>query len=210
VTGDAASYVDPLTSQGVRKAVSSGLTTAVVANTILSTPAMTRTALAYGLDAEARTYLHLRDSAIRSLTAEERFPDRPFWARRAPSFLPVPGPDPPPPRRGVLKDAARRAPLERIRLGWAPGSRIEERPVVVRNILERRSVVTTDMLPAGVEAPGLELTALFPLVMRRGPLPAIVDEYLREVGRGRDARADVLRAIEELADTGALDVVIDN
>ena len=210
VAGDAASYVDPLTSQGVRKAISSGMTTAVVANTILREPALATAALAYGLGAEERSYLQFRDSAIRSLTAEERFADRPFWARRAAALLPVPGPEPPPPRRDALKDAARRAPLHRIRLTWAAGARIEEKPQVVRNILRMRTVVATAMLPAGVEAPGLDLVHLFPLVARRQPLPAVVDGYLAAAGRSRDERAQVLAALEALADAGALDLEIES
>jgi flavin-dependent dehydrogenase len=208
VAGDAASSVDPLTSQGVRKAISSGMTAAVVANTILREPALTAIALDYGLGVEERGYLQLRDAAIRSLIAEERFADRPFWARRSASLLPVPGPEAPPPRRDVLKDAARRAPLQRIRLSWAAGARTEEKPQVIRNILRMRTVVVTAELPAGVEAPGLDLAQLFPIVSRCALLPAVVDNYLAATGRSRDERALVLAGLEALADAGAMDVTI--
>ena len=74
VIGDAASYVDPLTSQGVRKAMSSGMHAAVVANTLLREPALDQMALAFGQAEEERSYRVFRDAAVRSLIAEERCP----------------------------------------------------------------------------------------------------------------------------------------
>jgi flavin-dependent dehydrogenase len=209
VIGDAASYVDPLTSQGVRKALSSGMHAAVVANTLIREPALTPVALAFGQAEEERSYRVFRDAAVRSLIAEERWRDRPFWRRRTTAVLGEPAPDPPPPRRGVLREAVRQAPLARLRLHWPAGARHEQQPVVVRNILRLRPAVVTQAVPAGIGAPDLDLEQLFPLVAARKPLPEVVDGYLALSGRGREARAEVLVALERLVDDGACDVVIE-
>ncbi len=209
VIGDAASYVDPLTSQGVRKAIGSGMHAAVVANTLLREPALADLALAFGQAEEERSYFVFRDAAVRSLLAEERWRAHAFWRERTPQVLGEPGPDPPPPRRGGLRDAVRQAPLARLRLHWPAGARLEQKPVVVRNILRLRPAVVTQAAPTGIGAPDLDLEHLFPLVAARKPLPDVVDGYLALSGRGREARAEVLVALERLVDEGACDVVIE-
>ncbi len=208
LAGDAVSWIDPLTSQGVRKAIGSGMTAAVVANTMLREPEMTEIALDYGLAEEERTYAFFRDSAVRSLLAESRWPERPFWRRRAADRLGAPGPEPPPPRREVLRTLARTTSIAHLRLHWSAGARIEQKPVMVRNILRMRLVVVTDATPAGVQAPELDLEQLFPLVAAGEPLPSLVDAYLSRIGRGRDGRAGVLTELERLVDEGACDVEV--
>ncbi len=115
----------------------------------------------------------------------------------------------PPPPRGGLKEAARHAPLARLRLAWAPGARLGQKPVVVRNILRLTPALVTTAVPAGIASPDLDLERLFPLVAARKPLPEVVDGYLATLGRGREARAEVLAALERLVDDGALAVFID-
>jgi flavin-dependent dehydrogenase len=209
VIGDAASTIDPLTSQGVRKALSSGMHAAVVANTILREPELAATALAFGQAEEERIYGVFRDAAVRSLLAEERWRERPFWRRRSARVLGEPAPDSPPLPRGGLKEAARHAPLARLHLAWAPGARLDQKPMVVRNILRLTPALVTTAVPAGIASPELDLERLFPLVAARKPLPEIVDGYLATLGRGREARAEVLAALERLVDEGALEVSID-
>jgi flavin-dependent dehydrogenase len=209
VIGDAASYVDPLTSQGVRKAIGSGMQAAVVANTLLREPALAGPALAFGQMEEDRSYEVFRDAAVRSLLAEERWRERAFWRGRTAAVLGEPAPDREPPRRVGLRDAVRQAPLARLRLHWPAGARLEQKPVVVRNILRLRPAVVTHSAPAGIGAPDLDLERLFPLVAARKPLPEVVDGYLALAGRGREARAEVLVALERLVDEGACEVVIE-
>jgi flavin-dependent dehydrogenase len=207
--GDATTWIDPLTSQGVRKAIASGMTAAVVANTLLREPAQAEVARAYGLAEEERSYAFFRDSAVRSLIAESRWPDRPFWRHRAEDRLGQPGPEPNPPRRGVLRGMARNVPLARLRLSWTRGARLEEKLVVVRSILRPRRTVVTATLPAGVRTTDLDLDALFPLVANGGlALPQVVDEYLARIGRGQDGRAEVLGQLERLVDEGACEVEV--
>ena len=63
--------------------------------------------------------------------------------------------------------------------------------------------------PTGIGAPDLDLEQLFPLVAAQKPLPEVVDGYLARLGRGREARAEVLVALERLVDEGACEVVIE-
>jgi hypothetical protein len=146
---------------------------------------------------------------VRSLIAEERWPNHPFWRRRSARVLGEPAPDSPPPPRGGLKEAARHAPLARLHLAWAPGARIDQKPMVARNILRLTPALVTAAVPAGIASPDLDLERLFPLVAARKPLPEIVDSYLATEGRGREARAEVLAALERLVDEGAVEVYID-
>jgi hypothetical protein len=82
----------------------------------------------------------------------------------------------------------RSTPPSRLRLRWAPGARLEEQPVVMRNILRLRPTVVSESTPAGVESPDLDLDRLFPLVAAGKALPAVVDDYLAAAGRRRERR----------------------
>ncbi len=82
LVGDAASTVDPISSQGIQKAITSALAAGVVVQTILTRPDQAETAIEFYQDREETTYrLHV-DSLARLYSREGRWSDQPFWKRR--------------------------------------------------------------------------------------------------------------------------------
>lgn len=81
VTGDAASFVDPLSSSGVKKALTSGWLAAVVTHTQLTRPAMGETARAFYDAREAEMYAGLLALTRRYLSGGGQ--SHPFWSDRA-------------------------------------------------------------------------------------------------------------------------------
>jgi flavin-dependent dehydrogenase len=83
LAGDAASFVDPLSSFGVRKAMASGWLAAIAVNTCLRRPEMIATALDFYAERERRTYAdHLRPMAGFFRDASS-FHQSEYWERRS-------------------------------------------------------------------------------------------------------------------------------
>ena len=83
LAGDAGSFVDPLSSAGVKKALASGWLAAIVVNTCLSNPSMRSQALDFFSTREREIEQHLsRESGVFLAAASSRH-RRPFWEERA-------------------------------------------------------------------------------------------------------------------------------
>ncbi len=182
LVGDAASFVDPLSSAGVRKAMASGWLAAVAVNTALAQPRLKEMALAYFAAREAETYArflaltrrHLRDGAPA---------DHPFWADRSA----VEGD-----AEAVSTDErpAVEAAFERLKaaptplgLRVGPEVRFATRPALTERqlVLERRLV--TERLPEGVRyLHGVDVVALVELAGEAQDVPGFYDEYRRRMG----------------------------
>lgn len=151
LVGDAGSFVDPLSSYGVKKALASGWLAAVVTHTALSDTALAGVALDLfdAREREMHAALERRSAAFFAEAAAGH--DHPFWTDRAEPGMPDATPLAPPEpavdtlRRdpGVLAafEALRRAPTMRLRRG----GRLEvvHRPAITarRIVLEARLVV---------------------------------------------------------------------
>lgn len=80
--GDSASTLDPLSSQGIQKAITSAVAANVVIQTILTRPDHTEPAIEFYQEREETTYrLHI-DSLARLYCRETRWIDQSFWKRR--------------------------------------------------------------------------------------------------------------------------------
>src|SRR5262249_10295234 len=127
LVGDAGLFIDPLSSEGVHKAMASAITGAAVVNTILQRPAMTGHAIGFYAEGQEATYTaHYHESA-RYYREEERWLDRPFWQRRSQAQFQVPSSKfqvPNPAQPGV------RQPQSISHVGWAPGVTIAPRAVI--------------------------------------------------------------------------------
>lgn len=87
LVGDASSFVDPLSSFGVKKALASAWLGAVAVHTALTDPAMTTTALEFFAERERMMYDRLqRQSASLSLVAAGAH-DTEFWNARSDALL---------------------------------------------------------------------------------------------------------------------------
>ena len=83
VVGDAASFVDPLSSAGVKKALASGWLAAIVTHTALSTPGMAGTARQFFADREAEVYANFLSLTRGYLHEAAEGQAHPFWSERA-------------------------------------------------------------------------------------------------------------------------------
>ena len=83
LVGDAASFIDPLSSAGVKKALASAWLAAVAVNTALRTPSMRAPAFEFFAAREQEIEQHYATESRAFLAAAAREHDRPFWATRA-------------------------------------------------------------------------------------------------------------------------------
>jgi flavin-dependent dehydrogenase len=176
LAGDAASFIDPLSSAGVKKAMASGWLAAVALNSALAEPRHKDMAFAFYAAREAETYAqflaltrqHLRDGAPS---------DHPFWADRG-------GPQPPTVEDRAMIHAAyehiRAAPGLRLRVG--AGVRFEARPALT----ERAIVLERHLVPPAGEAlrylHGVDMVTLAELAPGVADVPGLYDIYRRRVG----------------------------
>lgn len=91
LVGDAAAFIDPLSSFGVKKALASGWLAGVVVNTVLHAPAMQDAALAFFGARERTVAASFRHQAARYAAAVGA--DHPFWQARVADTAPADGTD---------------------------------------------------------------------------------------------------------------------
>lgn len=83
LVGDAASFLDPLSSAGIKKALASGWLAAVAVHTALARPAMRETALAFFASREAEVYASFRSMTERFFSEAAAGHPHPFWSDRS-------------------------------------------------------------------------------------------------------------------------------
>jgi flavin-dependent dehydrogenase len=84
LVGDAASFIDPLSSFGVKKALASGWLAAITANTILKTPEMRVEAMAFYEQRERAVVESFRQQTDRYAASATEDAVHPFWEARVP------------------------------------------------------------------------------------------------------------------------------
>jgi len=128
--GDAASSIDPLSSQGVEKALSSADEASLVANTILHSPTQTSELLVHHRAWERALFDAHALRGLRWYAGEARFTGAPFWSARAQALQDREPPDPGPlPERFVPSPTLTSATVWRRGdeiLHPSPGFRLEE------------------------------------------------------------------------------------
>jgi flavin-dependent dehydrogenase len=179
LVGDAGSFLDPMSSFGVKKALASAWMAAVVANTCLTRPEHGAAAIALFEQREqemAATYA--QESARYNADAAARFGTA-FWERRLEASS-----------RGSADDSELRAAFERLRtsralsLRLAPGVELGRAPEV-----RGREVVLEDgLLSPALSAPvryvrGVELPRLVRLAPEHGDVLQLLEAYNRGVAR---------------------------
>ncbi len=95
LVGDAASFVDPLASVGVKKALASAWLAAVVVHTCISTPDMSGVALEFFDSRERATWLAHRRHTAQYYREAATAHGHGFWSARAAAVGDVPGAVPP-------------------------------------------------------------------------------------------------------------------
>lgn len=193
LAGDAASFVDPLSSAGAKKAMASGWLAAVAVNTALADPAMAPAALAFYAARERATYReflaltrqHLRDGAPAA--------DHPFWAGRggdtgrgfadaAPGAASEPGAgSSPDDRHAVLAAYERLRAADRFTLRVAGHVTFAPRPALTDRAVVFEERLVTPLVPDGIRhVEGVDIVALMRATSGVHDVPGLLDAYARE------------------------------
>lgn len=193
LVGDAASFIDPLSSYGIKKALASAWLAAVAVHTALRMPSMTTAAFEFFAAREAEMAAALLAQARAHFTEAASTHTNPFWTDRA-AIVDLPGSAEPDVR--VLRDDDR---VQRAFAGLKarPGIalragatlRVETRPIVRGHLIVMEERLFPPALPGGVrflrdvDAAGLlalapahdQVAALFEAYNRRFPPVALPD-----------------------------------
>ena len=170
LAGDAGSFIDPLSSFGVKKALVSGWAAAVVANTCLKRPEMQEAALRFFEERERAIEDHYRQRAASWFQSGAG----PFWTARAAA---------PPPDTDAM--AAREA-LEKlkrhkwIRLERAPAVRTELRPRIQDREVVLQPALTKPGLSEAVDFLwNVDVLRLGDLAPEHRSVPDLYEAYCR-------------------------------
>jgi hypothetical protein len=184
VAGDAATFVDPLSSAGVKKALASGWLAAIAVHTVLARPEMGAAARQFFGDREAEMYtgyLALTQHYLHEAAGGEA---RPFWADRA--------------EQGDwdqrrARETGERAAIQSaydqlraadtLRLAAGPEVRVEARPAIAGSEIVMESRLVTPNDPTGTRfLYDIDVVALVELAPTCGDVGALYDACVRQVG----------------------------
>lgn len=172
LVGDAASFIDPLSSAGVKKALASGWLAAVVAHTCLVRPAMRDPAFAFYAQREAEVYAAFRDLTRRYLSDAAGGHEHPFWTdRREPLACAAD-------RTAVEAALARLRAVDRVALARGPAFDARPMPAVSgREIVLEPRIVSAEE-PAGVRyVADVDIIVLVDLAPSAGTVPDLYATY---------------------------------
>jgi flavin-dependent dehydrogenase len=191
LVGDAASFIEPLSSAGVKKAVTSAWRAAVVVNTCLSKPDMTGSSLDYFSERERDVYAECRRRSAAFFRDAAAAHDDRFWSSRAEALSTTPSQTGAASTSGELlaSDAGVRAAFDSLRsaeqVRLRPAATVRVAPVAT---IEGREIVERDgVILAGFERPlrfaaGVDLPALVGLTGECHDIPALISSYRSRVG----------------------------
>ena len=160
LVGDAASFADPMSSYGVKKALASGWLAAIAVNTSIRTPELAATATEFFSQREGAMYRSLREGLAVQVAGTGVGGGDGFWEQRARWLADRPGdagdantPDGPD-TEALRDDPEVRAAFHALRLGSGRlriGSRsTTQRPLVIGNRIRMAPALVTPRFPAGV------------------------------------------------------------
>lgn len=176
LAGDAGSFIDPLSSAGVKKALASGWLAAVAVHTSLTTPSMRAHALAFFSEREQEIERHYSRMSRLFLAAAAPTHPHAFWRDR--SDAPDVAADFDPVAVRTALDQIRSAPSVALRAGDV---RIEPRPRVSgREIVLESAVITDGGSIRFVN--GIDIVAVMDLSPRFSQVPDMFEAYCRAHG----------------------------
>jgi flavin-dependent dehydrogenase len=198
LVGDAGSFVDPLSSAGVKKALASAWLAAVAVNTALRKPSLRADAFEFFSAREQEIERHLSHESQRFLAGAAARHQRPFWDERSDQEI------------EEDKDAEQiRLAFDRLKARefWKPrmssSISIQARPMVRGNeIVLEPHVVSLDR-PRGVRyVRGVDIVALVELARASRQVPDLYETYLQRAGSA--ALPDFLFAVSTAVARGWL------
>ena len=193
LVGDAASFIEPLSSAGVKKALLSAWRAAVVTNTCLANPAMAEAASDLYVRREREVYQDCLRRSAAFFAEAARVYDTPFWTARAGY---APGADAAldidsegPSDDSLRRDASVRAAFEQLRADgevWvrpADALRFASVPTIDgREVVMREAVVVPGFESPMHYAAGVDLARLARIVSGGADVPTIIAAYQDNVG----------------------------
>jgi len=177
LVGDAGSFIDPLSSAGVKKALASGWLAAIVAHTCLKTPSMKAHALAFYSDREREIADHLQRESKRFLAEGASAHSHAFWDDRAERSVTLSE------ERGVGRafDQLRESDQLAVRLG--DGISIAPRPMIRSNEIVLEAQLVLPGVAQGVRyLNGIDVVALAELAPALRQVPDLYDAYVERAG----------------------------
>src|SRR5262249_51775711 len=175
LVGDAGLFIDPLSSEGVHKAMASAITGAAVVNTILQRPAMAGHAIGFYAQGQEATYTSHYSESARYYREEGRWPDQPFWRRRSQGQVRRPASGV---RRPDLENSGNPQSVSYVRL--APGVTIAPRAVIEGPYIALREAVVAPPYPVGVRfLQGVCVPTLLRTVEAHGAVATVIAAYLQ-------------------------------
>jgi 2-polyprenyl-6-methoxyphenol hydroxylase-like FAD-dependent oxidoreductase len=197
--GDAGSVIDPLSSQGVYKALCSAITAAAVLNTCLRKPELESAALQYYNDEERRMYDAYAAGAVAMFRVEQRWPERPFWKKRhALATWDIA----PRPFSNEIANAIESGRDNDRRLRVAAGVQAARRPTISGHFIEMAEYVVSPRFDYGYR--GLHAATILEMYRSFAEPRAIAD--VLNAGNARDA-ATLLKIVSYMYKEGLLEVV---
>ena len=173
LVGDAGSFIDPLSSAGVKKALASGWLAAIVAHTCLATPSMKPHALSFFNAREREIAAHLQRESKRFLS--EAAPGHPhaFWDERSDDLTSESD------RLAVRQAFERIRASDRLHVRLGRGVSIEPRPM----IRGREIVLEPHLVPGDVRyVSGIDMVALVELAPQVKQVPDLYESYVKRAG----------------------------
>lgn len=207
LAGDAASFIDPLSSFGVKKALASAWVAAIATHTALVNPALQDEALAFHDRRERAVYASYRRQAGQFASEAAADTRHPFWLARAISLDDEEAGQLDPAALGrdpqvlaVFDDLRQRA---AIHLQRGPGVRTTPRPVIRgREIVMDEHLILPECSDPVRYLRGVDLVALTSLAPLHSDVGALYEAFVRT--QGPVALPDFLGALSVLVARGVL------
>jgi flavin-dependent dehydrogenase len=184
LVGDAASFIDPLSSFGVKKAMASAWLAAVAVHTALKDTAMTDPALAFFAARETEMAAALLDQTRRFFADGSQAHAHPFWTDRA-DGTELPRPHEPDVRalRGderVLRAFAALKARPNLQLRAGRTLRVDRRPLVRGHEIVLDDRLFTPAVPEGLRyLRDVDVAGLLALAPAHDQVPALFESYNR-------------------------------
>ena len=203
LVGDAGLFIDPLSSEGVQKAMASAITGAVVINTILQrSERQANAAIELYETGQRNTYdSHYQQSAT-YYKQEGRWPDRPFWQRRTLHMAQSPEPNSSPAPSPAFSPFDTQ-PVSQLAL--AANVQVQDKPVIEGAYVELRPVVLSPHYPRGLRfMAGINVPTLLQCVQTHVTVSDILEAYQRHPDGQGSAQAQIRQVLAQLYQSGLL------
>jgi FADH2-dependent halogenase/halogenation protein CepH len=178
LAGDAGSFIDPLSSAGVKKALASGWLAAIVAHTCVTNPSMRSHALAFFSHREREIEQHLSRDSRRFLMDASGRHRRPFWDERADEEISRPAD-----RERVQRAFEQLKARDQWQVTIGPGLTVAPRPIIRGHevVLEPHIVPAEE--PHGIRyLHGIDLVLIVELAPSSGSIPDLYDACVKRLG----------------------------